>query len=764
VTRALLAAALLAQAACLESHATVCASGRVCPDGTVCDDEHDLCVLEEQLGACETDAGTDLDDEVACDIAGEPIGFCLDGDCLRARCGDGRITNNERCDPADDLSRTSTCDEEGFYVGGEVACTDECRYDVALCTGFCGDEHVDVEMELCDGDLPDSSCVDFGFDGGALACNGLCGGDTSGCRLVGFKRSAVPTDRPLLQLHGTAPDDVYAVSDLGELFHGDGSGWIQAPGSPAAVRHVWAAARDDVYASAACLTEEAGCGRLFHFDGDDWTQIVLPQGGNQASGGGIVWGAAPDVVYWFAEGITWRGHGEDPDDWSEVKALDGVLQPLDAWSSSADDVYLVSKQDGVFHRNGQGWSELLDLPFDTPLVVWGSAPDDVWLGTLDDGMFRWDGEEWLAEDKIGGRAIWGTASDNVFMIGAQNTFLHFDGTSWRSLHQESSRRPYFDVWGTSAGHVLVSGEPGFLGRYHDGLWWEMTDYPEGIDGVVRAIDAASVDEVYAIQEDDGGVAPAWFLHRWNGLSWEEVDTDLGLFAQDVWVAGPGVAFVVGGQLDENLRRVVVEGVVTKTAAGFPVNAVGGTGPTMVVAVGALGGILEYDGNDGFVWTLERDQGDHPDLLDLWVDASGEAFAVGADGEVVRRDPDGTWAVEDSTVSVDLRAVWGRSPDDLYAVGDGGAIVHRDGTGWSTIGDLGVDLTGIAGTDDGDLFVVGQAGGAFHWDGERWNPVRIPGDVPSLRAVHAIDNHVLFGGGPLPAVVLRLARHRSWLVE
>ena len=100
-------------------------------------------------------------------------------------CGDGRVDDDTGEDCEGDDLQGRTCALLG-YAGGTLACTADCRFDEAGCTGegFCGDgvRNGGGANEDCDGDdLGGLTCLDRGFATGALACTEACRFDESGC-------------------------------------------------------------------------------------------------------------------------------------------------------------------------------------------------------------------------------------------------------------------------------------------------------------------------------------------------------------------------------------------------------------------------------------------------------------------------------------------------------------------------------------------------------------------------------------------------------
>ena len=160
-------------AACLKSGASKCGD-LICPAGTACA-ANDVCVDADLVAAC-----IGRTDGAACDVAGLPPATCSGAVCQASRCGDGRVTGAEKCDG--DKLQNHTCQTEGFYSAGGIACGPDCKLDTSACVGRCGDG-VKNGPELCDGaDLGSASCFDVGFYAAAgLKCKADCTFDSASC-------------------------------------------------------------------------------------------------------------------------------------------------------------------------------------------------------------------------------------------------------------------------------------------------------------------------------------------------------------------------------------------------------------------------------------------------------------------------------------------------------------------------------------------------------------------------------------------------------
>ena len=97
-------------------------------------------------------------------------------------CGNGVLDPGEECD-GENLGG-NTCGDVGNYVGGTLSCNADCTFNTDECQAHedCGNGVID-EGEDCDGDeLGGNTCEDVGdYLGGVLACRNDCTFDVSGC-------------------------------------------------------------------------------------------------------------------------------------------------------------------------------------------------------------------------------------------------------------------------------------------------------------------------------------------------------------------------------------------------------------------------------------------------------------------------------------------------------------------------------------------------------------------------------------------------------
>jgi hypothetical protein len=188
-------------------------------------------------------------------------------------------------------------------------------------------------------------------------------------------------------------------------------------------------------------------------------------------------------------------------------------------------------------------------------------------------------------------------------------------------------------------------------------------------------------------------------------------------------------------------------------ADYGLNAVWGSGPTDVFAVGSDGNIVRFDGT---TWT-KMFSGTLVSLNAVWGSSSSDVWAVGDQGVI--KHFDGTaWTAVNSPITDNLTGVWGASADAVYAVGytssrEGttAALIRFDGQSWSVVasglpaGSVTSKTGNITGTSGSDVYFGAGTGPLYHYDGARApSPVS---DVPVMKQTlsRALDRMPFYAG-------------------
>lgn len=256
--------------------------------------------------------------------------------------------------------------------------------------------------------------------------------------------------------------------------------------------------------------------------------------------------------------------------------------------------------------------------------------------------------------------------------------------------------------------------------------WRVTDTPNTPNAQLRAVDARTAADVWAVGYDPLG---AQSMH-WDGASWTAVPMPVpagteSIDAFDIAVLAADDAWAVGSRYgsDSGVRAFVQHW-----------NGVAWSPTPLPDLTGVYGQLLGLDavGPDD-VWAVGFEQGSTPggDPQPLVMHFGGDAW---------QRVPTPTVAGPNASL-LDVRAL---APDDVWAVGsrqprlssgigDRTLIEHWDGSSWTVVPSPEADdqvhgLSTVDGSGSDDVWAAGSIGGfrslLQHWDGTRWSLVDI----------------------------------------
>ncbi len=344
-------------------------------------------------------------------------------------------------------------------------------------------------------------------------------------------------------------------------------------------------------------------------------------------------------------------------------------------------------------------------------------------------------------------AVWGTSIDDFYVAGTGGCALYWNGTAFSELHVGVAD-DFNDVWGSARDDVWFVGRNTIV--HWDGTTAATYNYPTlPVSGVFYCIDGTASDNVWV------GCTGGNVLH-WDGTAWTL--TDLGTHSfYSIFVTGTEVFLGADGG-----RLVHFDGTswsaftVPGASAIDNFNAVAGTGPNRVYALGRDAMIYYWDGT---AWTDKSDPFFTTSYDILTACMAGTTVVAG--GYYLGSTPnltefDGTsWAPAASQTASgeDLYAVWTFDEDNAYAFGAKGTILHRDATGWSTVthGLTTEYLYGAWASGPSNVYAVGNDGTVMHYDGSAWSLATIGSGTMLLNDVS--------GNGPNN--VWTIAHHELW---
>jgi hypothetical protein len=296
--------------------------------------------------------------------------------------------------------------------------------------------------------------------------------------------------------------------------------------------------------------------------------------------------------------------------------------------------------------NGNGWTMMTSNVTVELKTVWASSATSAWAGGAAGTLVYYNGAQWQARASGTTRDIMqinGTASNNVFAMvdNYQTMLLHYDGTSWSPIGTLPIYYTYAIVAiGTkdvlAFGQTVLSSTSQTLLRYREvnGVW-QLTTLKEGTTfrrpNYGYRIWAESPTSVYL----PGG-------NYWDGTN----NTLLGPATYSG--NGPGRMFKSGslviGQDWQNGTTIMFSyapNTWTPMATGFvgtiedfhgpSANRIFLTGYTSANGT-TTGHVLYFD---GVGWTSSPLPAGVPRLRSIWALATGEVFAVGNAGTIIK---------------------------------------------------------------------------------------------------------------------------------
>lgn len=259
------------------------------------------------------------------------------------------------------------------------------------------------------------------------------------------------TSNDLRGVWGIDQNHVYAFGER-IILKFDGQSWVNMFGSylqtGETFNGVWGANPDDLWAV-------SSHGLVWHFDGNRWSVPVFaaPEGGDFYA----IWGTSADNIY--AGGTSQPLFHYDGVAWSSLSIRtkenpEGRWEIYDIWGTGADNVYA-----GPLHYDGTDWMPTSNVG---NRGIWGNDANDVYsIGTIDASggyayIRHYTGEHW--QETVGTTSrnldgslntlndMWGSDHDNVYAVGRGGVIL---------------RGPRFDIHihhhGDGVGEVVFQG-------------------------------------------------------------------------------------------------------------------------------------------------------------------------------------------------------------------------------------------------------------------------------------------------------------------
>jgi len=246
----------------------------------------------------------------------------------------------------------------------------------------------------------------------------------------------------------------------------------------------------------------------------------------------------------------------------------------------------------------------------------------------------------------------------------------------------------------------------------------------------------ALEDVWVGEPKNVYVVGSGGMWRFDGKAWSKEVLPAGVTQVDaVWGTGSGNVFAVASP---NILHYNGSKWTKKTPVfGASLRAVWGSGPKNVLVIGndwfKVGGkgiALRYN---GATWTKEKVP-TYEYLYDVWVDKSGEAFAVGGSpfskSTTILRYSKSKWTSMMSAGVWALTTVWGSGPSDVFAAGttgggsNPGTVLHFNGVSWKALTGIpapsGNSFYDIWGTGPSNVYLVRSFGSIVHFNGKTFS--------------------------------------------
>ena len=237
------------------------------------------------------------------------------------------------------------------------------------------------------------------------------------------------------------------------------------------LKDVWAAAPDNVYAVSDAGNVYGDYGNIFNYNGTSWSKVAsMPFSGGFRG----IWGSSENDIYavgqdvYHYDGMSWELFSEE--------------YITDVWGNSSTDVYFSGMYGDVYHYDGMELTLIRSSNSENDYLygVWAYDENNIcavgciigydpfWGDIYCDMINHYDGLEWSwysfysVPSPNYYEAAWGTAADNIYATGCGYT-VRYDGADWNYLTQAFNGT---DIWGSGPDDIYFATVEGVM--HYDG--------------------------------------------------------------------------------------------------------------------------------------------------------------------------------------------------------------------------------------------------------------------------------------------------------
>ena len=277
-----------------------------------------------------------------------------------------------------------------------------------------------------------------------------------------WEKAADSLGAGLVDIHGNAADNAWAVGPSSTVARWDGNQWSQVSGAPAGeFVSVVTNGPGDVWIADAE-------GKYQHWDGDVWKETVVA---DTVPTTVAALAATPghEVISVGEHGMMRRFDGTKWAAWPEDRVLEHLYS---IWGFASDDLHVVGDRGVILHGNGKTWTRVQSPTTKALRSVWGAGSGDMWAVGDAGTILHYAGGSWSETTGVTTadlKQVFGIDATHVVAVGAGGAVFEWDGTAWKSIH-DAADFDFTCVWGDGPDHFWAGGTGGVLEEYSGSGW------------------------------------------------------------------------------------------------------------------------------------------------------------------------------------------------------------------------------------------------------------------------------------------------------
>ena len=251
---------------------------------------------------------------------------------------------------------------------------------------------------------------------------------------------------------------------------------------------------------------ERGYGKMYHYNGIEWTDVKL----TIAEGGTILGGIDLSAIYGFGVNDIWA---------VGARSWDNINPPPNYIDSSL-----------IIHFDGTQWREVFpDIRSRGKLQgIWGNVPNDIWTGGLYGSLFHYDGNNWKkvnVDSSLWYNALGGNMNKQFLTAYKQiDTSGYITGIKYmfKKVNDAWFKIDSFALLPNSIftfGHLNIQSISGTIYSSGYGLFYQKNEAwlnIQNISGVIRYTFGTRTKNIYA-------VGNAGAVYHFNGINWQKLE-------------------------------------------------------------------------------------------------------------------------------------------------------------------------------------------------------------------------------------------------